>query len=185
MRKEERESALLFAFWGGRDASHRVTPSASHQPPKWTGSLDQTHATTNSKPAPSRRRRKQQRDHERAQTHQAKQGRSSLSPRPVKNQTIKKRGSPEGPRPGPLGQSAEDKRVSKNKEPSDIKARPARTSQDKRVAKTKSPKPSKPVRQGRVKTSQDKPRQARSKNKEPSKPVRQGQRRTNQVSVHA
>ena len=31
--------------------------------PKWTGSLDQTHAPNASKPAPSHRCRKQQRDH--------------------------------------------------------------------------------------------------------------------------
>ena len=99
---------------------------------------------------------------QRAPTHPAKQQRSSLSPRPVKNQTLKKRGSPgfsgllgcfascedlrlrrllrsRGPRPGPLGQSAEDKRVANNKERKAIQAvRPGQAEQSHPIASANS-----------------------------------------------
>ena len=59
------------------------------------------------------------------------------------SQTIKKRGSPEGPRSGPLGQSAEDKRVANKEEPKDTKA--VRQGQAPSASRTKkSPKTSRP-----------------------------------------
>ena len=80
---------------------------------------------------------------QRTRTPQAKQARRSLFPTSGVNQTIEKRGSPEGPRPGPWGPPGEGKRVSKTKAHKDFQARPARASASR-------PKQHKPARQGQT-----------------------------------
>ena len=157
-RLENKAPRAIKAVRQGQVESAQATPT---QTPKWTGSLESTSATeprnrTHPIDAGSSRRTTQL-----TPTHQTKQARSSLRPRPVENQTIKKRGIPKGPRSGPLGQSGEDKRVSESvwhhaisrsgedeqRAPIYDKARPARTSkkrQEASPARTASP------RQGRL-----------------------------------
>ena len=95
----------------GQVKSAQPTQAQRQPTPRWTGSLEHTHPPNASKPHPHTHVGSSRGATQRAPTHQANQARSSLSPRPVKNQTIKKRGSSEGPRPGPLSPPGEGKRV--------------------------------------------------------------------------
>ena len=88
-----------------------TTTSIAPPTPRWTGSLEHTPATTPRNATSPIAAGSSRGTAQRTRTPQAKQARRSLFPTSGVNQTIEKRGSPEGPRPGPWGPPGEGKRV--------------------------------------------------------------------------